>query len=88
VLIVSSKIWEKLSPEEQSWLQQAADESSEFQRKLWSEESDKALAELKKAGVEILEVDPEPFRKATQPVLEKYSQGKIGDLVRRIQETR
>jgi tripartite ATP-independent transporter DctP family solute receptor len=88
VLIVSSKIWEKLSPEEQSWLQQAADESSEFQRKLWAEESDKALAELKKAGVEILEVDLEPFRKATQPVLEKYSQGKIGDLVRRIQETR
>ncbi|MBA4146539.1 MAG: TRAP transporter substrate-binding protein [Verrucomicrobia bacterium] len=88
VLIVSSKIWERLSPEEQGWLQQAADESSDFQRKLWAEESDKALAELKKAGVEIFEVDAEPFRKATEPVLAKYSQGKIGELVRRIQQTR
>ena len=88
VLIVSAKIWERLSPEEQGWLQQAANESSDFQRKLWAEESDKALAELKKAGVEIFEVDAEPFRAGTQSVLTKYGQGQIGELVRRIQDTR
>jgi tripartite ATP-independent transporter DctP family solute receptor len=84
VVIVSAKIWNQLDPEEQAWIQQAADESSQFQRKLWEEESAKTLVALAEAGVKIHEPDIEPFRQAAKPLLKKYGAGKIGELVTRI----
>jgi tripartite ATP-independent transporter DctP family solute receptor len=88
VLVISSRVWNRLSPQEQEWIKQAAEESSEFQRRLWAEESDKAIQELKRAGVDVREVDPEPFRAASRSVLDKYSEGKILELVHRIQAVR
>jgi tripartite ATP-independent transporter DctP family solute receptor len=88
VLVISSRVWERLSPQEQEWIKQAAEESSEFQRRLWAEESARAVEELKRAGVDVREVDSEPFRVASRPVLNKYSEGKILELVHRIQAVR
>lgn len=88
VLAISAKVWATLSSQEQTWIQQAAQESSAFQRQLWEEESTRALEELKKAGVQIHSPDLEPFRTATRPMLEKYSQGQLSTLVRRIQGAR
>jgi tripartite ATP-independent transporter DctP family solute receptor len=88
VLVISSAIWDRLSPEEQSWLQQAADESSVFQRKLWEEQTEEMLAALRAEGVQIHEVDLEPFRRAAQPVLDRHATGQIGEFARRIQATR
>lgn len=88
VLVISSKVWKRLSPEEQAWVRKAADESSDFQRKLWAEENEKALAQLREAGVQISTVDLETFRKASAPVLEKYSTGLLKTLVERIRAAR
>jgi tripartite ATP-independent transporter DctP family solute receptor len=85
VLVMSSRVWDSLSPEEQSWIRQAADESVPVQRDVWDRENARALAELRAAGVAIHEVDPEPFRRAVEPVLAKYSEGPIGNLVRDIE---
>lgn len=85
VLAASARIWDALSPEEQVWLQQAADESVAVQRQLWEEGTGQALAELRALGVEIHQVDPEPFRAAVAPVVAKYRQGVIDDLVRQIE---
>lgn len=88
VVVVSSKVWERLSPEEQAWLRKAAEESSDYQRKLWAVENEKALTQLKEAGVQVSTVDIEPFRKASEPVLQKYSTGPLKELVNRIQAVR
>jgi tripartite ATP-independent transporter DctP family solute receptor len=85
VLVMSSKIFEKLSPEEEGWISKAARESTDYQRKLWAEETARSLAELKKAGVDVREVDLEPFRKMVGPVIQKYAQGKVKELVEQIE---
>lgn len=51
VLLMSTHFWNDLNEEEQKWVQEAADESIIFQRKLWEESEKNAMAELEKAGV-------------------------------------
>ncbi len=50
LLLMSSKVWNKLDPQMQAWVQQAADESSTFQRKLWKKKPSKPwLRRVRKA---------------------------------------
>ncbi len=72
ILLISTVVWESLSPQEQQWLQEAADESAIVQRKLWNEAEQEALEAVKAAGVEINYPDKEPFAKAVEPMLESY----------------
>jgi tripartite ATP-independent transporter DctP family solute receptor len=85
VLVISSRVWQTLSPEEQDWIQQAANESVDVQRELWTASSDDALEQLRAMGVEVHHVDTAPFRAAVQPVVAKYSEGLIADLVQQIE---
>jgi tripartite ATP-independent transporter DctP family solute receptor len=85
VLVVSSRVWDTLSPQEQAWIQQAAEESVPVQRQLWDEGTETALTELRNLGVTIHEVDVTPFRQSTASVVAKYRQGVIDDLVRQIE---
>ncbi|MDF2159083.1 TRAP transporter substrate-binding protein [Algoriphagus sp. CAU 1675] len=87
VVIVSTKVWNSLNEEEQQWLQEAADESSEFQYKIWAESTEESLRELKKAGVEITYPDKEPFREGVSAMYEqvKREQPEIYKIVEAIQ---
>lgn len=86
VLIISMKVWSKLTPQEQAWIQQAADESAVLQRKLWAESEEESLNEVKKAGVEIIYPDKQPFIDKVQPLLESYkSHPVIYSYIKRIQ---
>ncbi|MFC2186236.1 TRAP transporter substrate-binding protein [Fulvivirgaceae bacterium LMO-SS25] len=71
MLIISTKVWEKLSDQERQWVQEAADESAVFQYELWAKSVEESLATLKEAGVEITYPDQEPFRKAVEPIYEQ-----------------
>lgn len=71
VLLISTKVWNSLNEQEQRWVQEAADSSAKYQRKLWREAEQEALEEVKAAGVEINRPDKEPFRKLTQPIYEQ-----------------
>jgi TRAP-type C4-dicarboxylate transport system substrate-binding protein len=53
MFIDSTHTWEKLSVQERNWLQKAVDESIKYQRKLWADAEETALAEVQKAGVTI-----------------------------------
>ncbi|MBK1876323.1 TRAP transporter substrate-binding protein [Pelagicoccus mobilis] len=64
LLMISAKVWQSLSKQEQEWLQEAADESSLFQRKLWEEKTKESLAKVVEHGVEIVECDPSEFQAA------------------------
>jgi tripartite ATP-independent transporter DctP family solute receptor len=89
ILIVSLDAWRRLSPEEQSWLREAARASSLRERELWQEAVRDDLAAMAKAGLVIVrDVDKEPFRERTLPLYDDpdYSSPEIRDLVRRIRE--
>lgn len=81
LLLVSRHIWENLTPQQQTWLQQAADESARVQRELWEEATQEALAAVEAAGVEIIVPDKAPFRRAVQPMHDTYRGSPVGDLL-------
>ncbi len=74
VLLVSTHLWERLTPQQQTWLQEAADESAQYQKELWAEATEEALRIVKKAGVKIIRPDTKPFVKAVQPVYDHYEE--------------
>lgn len=53
VLLVGTETWNRLSENEQVWLQQAADASVIYQRQLWAEAEAEALKVITEAGVKI-----------------------------------
>lgn len=86
VLIISTKVWNNLTEQEQKWLQEAADESVAVQRKYWDESVEESLREVQAAGVTIHHPDKKLFADKVQPLLDKYRQDKVlGDLLRRIE---
>ena len=89
VVLVSTKVWSELSPEEQVWLQEAADESSVYQTKLWKVAVEEALREVQKAGVEISYPSKEPFLEKVAAVYAQVfqEQKQLEALVQRIQQT-
>ena len=74
VLLASTHLWERLTPQEREWLQEAADASAQYQKKLWDKATQKAMKTVKEAGVEIIRPDKEPFREAVKPIYEQYKQ--------------
>jgi tripartite ATP-independent transporter DctP family solute receptor len=85
VLIIGQKVWEKLSEQEKTWLQQAADESVPIQRKLWAESEKESLEIVEEAGVTIIYPDKEPFSDKVDELLESYRENeKLYDLITRI----
>ena len=71
-LLISTKIWDQLSDEQQQWMKEAAKESSDYQKKLWKESEEEALAGMKKAGVEIIYPDKEKFREKVAPMYKEF----------------
>lgn len=89
VLVISTKVWEDLSPKFQQLLQEAADESAIHQRALWKEATQKALEEVQKAGVTIYHPDKTPFIAGVESIYEEYkSQPRIYNLIQRIWEVK
>jgi tripartite ATP-independent transporter DctP family solute receptor len=87
VLIISMKVWNKLSDQEKKWLQQAADESVPVERRLWAESEKESLEAVEKAGVTIIHPDKKPFADKVAPLLDSYKKNaKLYDLITRIRE--
>lgn len=87
VLLVSTKIWDRLTPQEQQWLQEAADESAIVQRELWMESEEHSLKMVKEAGVEVLYPDKQPFIDMVQDLHEASRQDpRLNYLIEKIYE--
>ena len=85
VLIIGTEAWKRLTPEQQGWLQEAADEAVVYQRKLWQEAEEEALEAVVAEGVEIIRPDKQPFIEQTAPILESYrDQPQVYSLIERI----
>ena len=71
-LLISTVVWNKLSKEEQTWVKDAAMESSEYEKKIWREAELHALEEIKKAGVKVTYPEKEQFREMVQPMYDEF----------------
>src|SRR5699024_10751849 len=74
VLMMSTEKWNKLSSQEQEWLQEAAEESAEYERKLWQESVQESMKTFEEAGVHIYHPDKEPFIESVQPMYKQFKE--------------
>ena len=84
VILMSQHIWQQLSPQQQGWLQQAMADSVEYQKTLWQQASDDALAKVKAHGVVVVQPDKTAFIQAVQPLLAKQQGTEVGALLEKI----
>ena len=88
ILVISTKTWDRLQPDEKKIIKAAAIESGIYERKLWKESENEALQALKAAGVEIAKPDKEPFIKKVEPMYDSYKHDqKIYQLIMDIRHT-
>jgi len=74
-LIFSKKVWDTLSPADHKILQDAALEASKYQRQVARDAATTALADLKKAGMQVTEFSPAEqakLRAKLEPVIAKH----------------
>lgn len=81
VLIMSLNVWQDLTPQQQQWVQQAANDSIAYQKAAWHQASEEALAAVKAAGVTVIYPDKAPFRQAVAPFYQQMLQTPIGPLL-------
>jgi tripartite ATP-independent transporter DctP family solute receptor len=73
VLVMSQASWNKLSPEDQELVRQAAKDSVPIMRELWAEREKASEEKVRAAGVEIIEdIDKQPFMDAMNAVYDKH----------------
>lgn len=84
VVLISAYVWNSLNDQQQAWLQQAMDESVEYQKELWAEATEHALKEVQKAGVEVIYPDKEPFMERVESMHESYRGEEVYDLLQEI----
>ena len=85
ILLMSTVVWNSLSPQEQAWLQESVDESVEYQKKIWQQSTDEAMREVQKAGVQIITPNKKPFQEAVRQLHLSYKGTPIYDLIQEIQ---
>lgn len=85
VLLISTVVWNDLTEQEKQWVQEAADESYEYQKKLWREATIEALEEVRESGVEIFYPDKSLFEEKVKPLIEEFkSDPEIFELIQKI----
>lgn len=88
VLLASTHLWDRLSEQEQLWLREAANNSVPYQRELWKESEEEALAAVQAAGVTIIRPDKTLFAEKVSSVLESFKDdAEIYSLIKQIQAT-
>ena len=87
MLVMSKKIFDSLSKEEQADVKKFAREAQLEERKLWEEYEQKAMDKAKAAGITVTQVsaaDKKAFQDAVKPVWDKYGP-KYAEMIKRIQ---
>lgn len=89
VLVMAKPSWDRLSPEDQAIVKQAAKDSVVKMRELWDAQEKKSRDIVEKAGVKVSEIDKQPLIDAMKPVYDKYlSTPELKNLAARIQATK
>ena len=84
VLLMSQPVWEGLTKQQQSWLQQAANESSLHQRVLWKKSSGEAMAAMQKSGVQIIRPNKKEFQDSVKSIYDDEKNPEVLAMIERI----
>ncbi|MFN3506439.1 MAG: TRAP transporter substrate-binding protein [Allorhizobium sp.] len=85
ILAISKITWDKLTPEDQKILRDAAKESVGKMRELWQAREKASEEKIRASGANIITVDKAEFSAAMQPVYDKFiTDPKMKDLVERV----
>ena len=85
VLLISTLVWNRLTPQQRTWVTDAATESAEIQKELWAVAEEEALEAVAAAGVEIIYPDKAPFAEQVQDMYESFQEDPVVyDLIERI----
>ena len=90
MLVISKKIWDTLSKDEQAMIVKYSKEAQQEERKLWEVYEKQAMDKAKAAGIQIIQVsaaDKKAFQDAVKPVWDKYGP-KYAETIKRIQEVK
>ncbi|KPJ65465.1 MAG: C4-dicarboxylate ABC transporter substrate-binding protein [Coxiella sp. DG_40] len=87
MLLISTRVWQSLDAEEQRILQEAVNESVEYNRQLWKQAEQASLEKVKAGGVTVIRPDKKPFQQAVQSMWRKYEDTELGALMQQIRET-
>ena len=90
MLVMSKKIFDSLSKEDQAHVKKFAREAQMEERKLWDVYQQKAMDKAKAAGIQIIQVsdaEKKKFQEAVKPVWDKYGP-KYADMIKRIEATK
>ena len=86
MLLMSKKVYDGLTPEEQKIFRDAAKESVPYMRKLWDEKESQSRKVVEAGGAKIAEVDKKSFQDAMKPVYDKFiTDPKLKEMVAKIQ---
>ena len=86
IVLMSSKLWNKLPPDVQKMVQETVDESVTYQRQLWKEDTQKALETVQAQGVKVYNPDKTAFRQKVKQMHESYNGTEVGQLMQAIDQ--
>ncbi len=86
-LMIGDQIWSQLSKKDQQIVLDAAKKAQEENYRVGDEKEEEFKAELEENGMEINEVDKQPFKEAVQPVVDEYKKD-FEDLYNQIIESK
>jgi tripartite ATP-independent transporter DctP family solute receptor len=88
MLLMSKKVWDTLTPQEQAIMRDAAKQSVPYMRKLWDEKEAASRKKVEDGGAQIVEVDKKSFQDAMKPVYDKFiTDPKLKEMVTKVQAT-
>jgi tripartite ATP-independent transporter DctP family solute receptor len=85
ILLIGKYVWDRLTEQQRRWLQVAVDESVEYERRLWQQDTQAALEAVQASGVRLLHPDKALFSAKVQDMYELYDGTVVGKLIERIQ---
>ncbi|MDR2780286.1 MAG: TRAP transporter substrate-binding protein DctP, partial [Synergistaceae bacterium] len=88
IIAMSMKTWNKLTPEQQTIVQESATAAAKYNRDIDNEKEAEWLQQLKDKGMEVAEPDLAAFREAVSGVYEKYEAQYGKELIQSILNTK
>ncbi len=87
-VLINGKTFEKLTPEQQKILQEAALEAGKYQSDLTLKRDEENIKTLAEKGMTVVTLDVEPFRKLSSSIIPQYEKEWGVGLYKRMQDTK
>lgn len=85
VVLISTSVWAKLSEQHKTVLMEAAEESVDYERKLWDEFVKESMDKMVAAGLKVYHPDKALFKQHVQKMWKEFDGTVIGDLAKEIE---